>query len=135
MICHFLETDIPVLLFEDDGSLVYSPASKIKYQCSVMERRIKDMKEKRENVSPTGMMINVVFHLQDAELHFLFIARFLSVLVPFVNIPLPHPHILVGEQAVKMKLNLYIFHEEMHLIFPLRLILVSCFSHYLNNYK
>lgn len=63
MICHFLETDIPLLLFEDDGSLVYSPASKIKYQCSVMERRIKDMKEKRENVSPTGMMINVAFHL------------------------------------------------------------------------
>ncbi|NWZ44659.1 MCPH1 protein, partial [Brachypodius atriceps] len=48
------ETDVPVLLFEDDGSLIYSPANKIKDQCNAMERRIKDMKEKRENLSPTG---------------------------------------------------------------------------------
>lgn len=48
--------DMPVLLFEDDGSLLYSPASKIKYECNAMERRIKDMKEKRENLSPTGMI-------------------------------------------------------------------------------
>uniref|UniRef100_A0A669R3V1 Microcephalin 1 n=1 Tax=Phasianus colchicus TaxID=9054 RepID=A0A669R3V1_PHACC len=48
------ETDIPVLLFEDDGSLVYSPVSKIKNQCSEMERRINEMKEKRENLSPTA---------------------------------------------------------------------------------
>nr|XP_056712234.1 microcephalin [Euleptes europaea] len=47
------EMDIPVLLFEDDGSLLYSPASKIKYESSAMERRIKDMKENRENLSPT----------------------------------------------------------------------------------
>uniref|UniRef100_A0A8C7DVJ8 BRCT domain-containing protein n=1 Tax=Naja naja TaxID=35670 RepID=A0A8C7DVJ8_NAJNA len=52
------ETDIPVLLFEDDGSLVYSPTNKIKYQRSVMERRIKDMKEKRENVSPTASQMS-----------------------------------------------------------------------------
>ncbi|NXC55493.1 MCPH1 protein, partial [Aleadryas rufinucha] len=48
------ETDIPVLLFEDNGSLIYSPVNKIKDQCNAMERRIKDMKEKRENSSPTG---------------------------------------------------------------------------------
>ncbi|XP_061478893.1 microcephalin isoform X2 [Rhineura floridana] len=54
------ETDIPVLFFEDDGSLVYSPASKIKYQCSAMERRIKDMKEKRENLSPTASQMSQV---------------------------------------------------------------------------
>ncbi|XP_032072460.1 microcephalin [Thamnophis elegans] len=58
------KTDIPVLLFEDDGSLVYSPASKIKYQCSVMERRIKDMKEKRENVSPTASQLS---QMSDAD--------------------------------------------------------------------
>ncbi|XP_070588974.1 microcephalin isoform X2 [Erythrolamprus reginae] len=52
------ETDIPVLLFEDDGSLMYSPASKIKYQCSLMEKRIKDMKEKRDNVSPTASQLS-----------------------------------------------------------------------------
>lgn len=53
---HFLcvETDVPVLLFEDNGSLLYSPVNKIKHECSAMERRIKEMKEKRENLSPTG---------------------------------------------------------------------------------
>ncbi|XP_015672661.1 microcephalin [Protobothrops mucrosquamatus] len=58
------ETDIPVLLFEDDGSLVYSPASKIKYQCGIMEKRIKDMKEKRENVSPTASQLS---QMSDAD--------------------------------------------------------------------
>ncbi|NXQ40776.1 MCPH1 protein, partial [Catharus fuscescens] len=48
------ETDVPVLLFEDNGSLIYSPVNKIKDQCNTMERRINDMKEKRENLSPTG---------------------------------------------------------------------------------
>ncbi|NXY34739.1 MCPH1 protein, partial [Pomatorhinus ruficollis] len=48
------ETDVPVLLFEDNGSLIYSPANKIKDQWNAMERRIKDMKEKRENLSPTS---------------------------------------------------------------------------------
>ncbi|XP_055666329.1 microcephalin isoform X2 [Falco peregrinus] len=45
------ETDVPVLLFEDNGSLVYS-SLKIKDQYSAMERRIK--KENGENVSPTA---------------------------------------------------------------------------------
>ncbi|XP_061316630.1 microcephalin isoform X2 [Pezoporus flaviventris] len=48
------EIDVPVLLFEDNGSLVYSPVNKVKDQYSAMERRIKEMKEKRENISPTG---------------------------------------------------------------------------------
>ncbi|NWH99199.1 MCPH1 protein, partial [Tichodroma muraria] len=48
------ETDVPVLLFEDSGSLIYSPVNKIKDQCNAMERRIKDMKERRENLSPAG---------------------------------------------------------------------------------
>ncbi|KFQ37078.1 Microcephalin, partial [Mesitornis unicolor] len=43
------ETDVPVLLFEDNGSLAYSPVNKIKDPC----RRIK-MKEKRENISLTA---------------------------------------------------------------------------------
>ncbi|XP_025952807.1 microcephalin isoform X2 [Dromaius novaehollandiae] len=54
------ETDIPVLLFEDDGSLVYSPVNKIKDQCSAMERRIKEMKEKRENLSLTASQISQI---------------------------------------------------------------------------
>ncbi|NWR17996.1 MCPH1 protein, partial [Emberiza fucata] len=48
------DTDVPVLLFEDNGSLIYSPVNTIKDQCNEMERRIKDMKEKKENLSPTG---------------------------------------------------------------------------------
>ncbi|NXU18555.1 MCPH1 protein, partial [Pardalotus punctatus] len=47
-------TDVPVLLFEDNGSLIYSPANKTKDECNAMERRIKDMKEKRETLSPAG---------------------------------------------------------------------------------
>ncbi|KAG8124188.1 hypothetical protein E2320_019479 [Naja naja] len=62
------QTDIPVLLFEDDGSLVYSPTNKIKYQRSVMERRIKDMKEKRENVSPTELESNHLLNSSFANL-------------------------------------------------------------------
>ncbi|KFQ67102.1 Microcephalin, partial [Phaethon lepturus] len=54
------ETDVPVLLFEDNGSLVYSPVSKIKDQCSAMERRIKEMKEKRENLSPTASQMSQI---------------------------------------------------------------------------
>ncbi|NXA27368.1 MCPH1 protein, partial [Ibidorhyncha struthersii] len=54
------ETDVPVLLFEDNGSLVYSPVSKIKVQCSAMERRIKEMKEKRENLSPTASQMSQI---------------------------------------------------------------------------
>ncbi|NXO68807.1 MCPH1 protein, partial [Phainopepla nitens] len=48
------ETDVPVLLFEDNGSLIYSPVNKIKGQCKAEERRINDMKEKRENLCPAG---------------------------------------------------------------------------------
>lgn len=55
-----VETDVPVLLFEDNGSLAYSPVSKIKVQYSAMERRIKEMKEKRENLSPTGKKLNFI---------------------------------------------------------------------------
>ncbi|NXL01730.1 MCPH1 protein, partial [Mesembrinibis cayennensis] len=54
------ETDVPVLLFEDNGSLIYSPVNKIKNQCSVMERRIKEMKEKRENLSPTASQMSQI---------------------------------------------------------------------------
>ncbi|NWX46265.1 MCPH1 protein, partial [Steatornis caripensis] len=54
------ETDVPVLLFEDNGSLVYSPVNKIKDQCSAMERRVKEMKEKRENLSPTASQMSQI---------------------------------------------------------------------------
>ncbi|NXG04413.1 MCPH1 protein, partial [Sakesphorus luctuosus] len=57
------ETDVPVLLFEDNGSLVYSPVTKVKDQCNVTERKIKDKKEKRENLSPTEIdILSVSFY-------------------------------------------------------------------------
>ncbi|XP_053879930.1 microcephalin isoform X1 [Malaclemys terrapin pileata] len=61
------ETDIPVLLFEDDGSLAYSPTNKIKDQCSAMEKRIKDMKEKRENLSPTASQMSQISTLNSTQ--------------------------------------------------------------------
>ncbi|XP_051470191.1 microcephalin isoform X1 [Apus apus] len=64
------ETDVPVLLFEDNGSLVYSPVSKIKDQCSAMERRIKEMKGKRENLSPAEQMedcLNSSYYLWETD--------------------------------------------------------------------
>ncbi|NXG89464.1 MCPH1 protein, partial [Stercorarius parasiticus] len=54
------ENDVPVLLFEDNGLLGYSPVNKIKNQCNAMERRIKDMKEKRENLSPTASQMSQI---------------------------------------------------------------------------
>lgn len=57
----FLCVETPVLLFEDDGSLVYSPVNKIRNQSNGMERRIKEMKEKRENLSPTGNKLNFIY--------------------------------------------------------------------------
>uniref|UniRef100_A0A663N2U0 Microcephalin 1 n=1 Tax=Athene cunicularia TaxID=194338 RepID=A0A663N2U0_ATHCN len=50
------ETDVPVLLFEDNGSLVFSPVKKD--QCSVMERRIRETKEKRD-LSPTASQMSL----------------------------------------------------------------------------
>ncbi|XP_051831945.1 microcephalin isoform X1 [Antechinus flavipes] len=48
-----IDNDVPVLLFEADGSLIYSPTAKIKDQCNAMEKRLQEMKDKRENLSPT----------------------------------------------------------------------------------
>ncbi|KAL2761566.1 microcephalin isoform 7, partial [Daubentonia madagascariensis] len=50
-----LDNDVPVLLFESNGSLVYSPTSKINSSHHItMEKRLQEMKEKRENLSPTS---------------------------------------------------------------------------------
>ncbi|XP_012638668.1 microcephalin [Microcebus murinus] len=50
-----LDYDVPILLFESDGSLTYSPTSQVNSSHhSVMEKRLQEMKEKRENLSPTS---------------------------------------------------------------------------------
>ncbi|KAK2093979.1 BRCA1 associated RING domain 1 [Saguinus oedipus] len=50
-----LDDDVPILLFESNGSLTYSPRMKIdNSHHSAMEKRLREMKEKRENPSPTS---------------------------------------------------------------------------------
>ncbi|XP_077610369.1 microcephalin [Crocuta crocuta] len=53
-----LDNDVPVLLFESNGSLIYSPTIKMySGQHSTMEKRLQQMKEKRENLSPTSSQL------------------------------------------------------------------------------
>nr|XP_054417133.1 microcephalin isoform X5 [Pongo abelii] len=50
-----LDGDVPILLFESNGSLIYSPTIEINSSHhSAMENRLQEMKEKRENLSPTS---------------------------------------------------------------------------------
>lgn len=49
-----LDNDTPVLLFESNGMLTYSPTVKVYSHHSSMEKRLQEMKEKRENLSPTS---------------------------------------------------------------------------------
>uniref|UniRef100_A0A452RU46 Microcephalin n=1 Tax=Ursus americanus TaxID=9643 RepID=A0A452RU46_URSAM len=53
----YKDNDVPVLLFESNGSLMYSPTIKTcAGQHSTMQRRLQEMKEKRENLSPTSSL-------------------------------------------------------------------------------
>nr|XP_036279065.1 microcephalin [Pipistrellus kuhlii] len=50
-----LDNDVPVLLFESSGALMYSPtATAHRGRLSAMEQRLQEMKEKRANLSPTS---------------------------------------------------------------------------------
>ncbi|XP_058380885.1 microcephalin isoform X4 [Diceros bicornis minor] len=50
-----LDNGVPVLLFESDGSLMYSPTIKMYSGHHIgMEKRLQEMKEKRENLSPAS---------------------------------------------------------------------------------
>ncbi|XP_073445276.1 microcephalin isoform X2 [Dendrobates tinctorius] len=50
--------DIPILTFDDDGTLLYSPKSVVAGRFNAMEKRIQDMKDKRENLSPTASQMS-----------------------------------------------------------------------------
>ncbi|XP_036754111.2 microcephalin isoform X3 [Manis pentadactyla] len=53
-----MDNGVPVLLFDPSGSLVYSPTIKMySGQQSAMEKRLQEMKEKRENLSPTSSQV------------------------------------------------------------------------------
>ncbi|XP_058881028.1 microcephalin isoform X5 [Acipenser ruthenus] len=47
-------TGVPVLPFDEDGSTAYSPTLAVPLRGDAMAQRLKEMKEKRENLSPTG---------------------------------------------------------------------------------
>ncbi|XP_055272302.1 microcephalin isoform X1 [Moschus berezovskii] len=71
-----LGTNVPVLLFESNGSLVYSPTGKVyRGHHSAMKKRLQEMKEKRENLSPTSSQMieqpdyNTVNSLREASLN------------------------------------------------------------------
>nr|XP_044616600.1 microcephalin isoform X7 [Equus asinus] len=50
-----LDNGVPVLLFESNGSLMYSPTIKMYSGHHIaMEKRLQEMKEKRENLSPAS---------------------------------------------------------------------------------
>ncbi|XP_016830564.1 microcephalin isoform X2 [Cricetulus griseus] len=49
-----LDDGVPVLLFESPRSLVYSSMTPIRNHKSTMEKRLQEMREKRENLSPTS---------------------------------------------------------------------------------
>ena len=52
--CLLSDDDIPVLMFESSGSLMYSPTTTThRGHHLAMEKRLQEMKEKRENLSPT----------------------------------------------------------------------------------
>lgn len=48
----FTVTDVSPIIIDEENGIVYSPALR---RSDYMAQRLKDMKEKRENLSPTGM--------------------------------------------------------------------------------
>ncbi|NWI91794.1 MCPH1 protein, partial [Pitta sordida] len=91
------ETDVPVLLFEDNGSLIYSPVNKMKSQCKAMERRRKHMKKRY--LSPTVSSSSITTTLCNFTLGTDHFAKKL-ILFQFCSIHLCH-HFLcfAGEQT------------------------------------
>ncbi|XP_023373337.1 microcephalin [Otolemur garnettii] len=61
-----LGSDVPVLLFESNGSLIYSPPSNSSSHHSTMEKRLQQIKEKSENLPPTPSQI--IIHPHDNPL-------------------------------------------------------------------
>ncbi|XP_077146167.1 microcephalin isoform X1 [Ranitomeya variabilis] len=59
--------DIPILTFDDDGTLLYSPKSVVADRFNAMEKRIQDMKDKRENLSPTASQMSQIFNTSSHE--------------------------------------------------------------------
>ncbi|XP_053566347.1 microcephalin [Bombina bombina] len=56
-----VSVDVPVLLFDEDGTLMYSPKAVVSDRSNAMEKRLKEMKNKRENLSPTASQMTQTF--------------------------------------------------------------------------
>ncbi|XP_066459710.1 microcephalin isoform X2 [Eleutherodactylus coqui] len=59
-----VQKDIPRLSFnndDDDWTVLYSPKAVIADRCNAMEKRIQEMKNKRENLSPTASQMSQLF--------------------------------------------------------------------------
>lgn len=50
--------DVPVLLFDEDGELMYSPKATVVHRGNAMEKRLQEMKYRRENLSPTASQMS-----------------------------------------------------------------------------
>ncbi|XP_069091912.1 microcephalin isoform X2 [Pleurodeles waltl] len=50
--------DVPVLLFDEDGELMYSPKTTVVHRGNAMEKRIQEMKYRREHLSPTASQMS-----------------------------------------------------------------------------
>ncbi|KAM4042426.1 microcephalin [Anomaloglossus baeobatrachus] len=53
--------DIPILVFDDDGTILYSPKAVVADRFNAMEKRIQEMKDKREQLSPTASQMSHTF--------------------------------------------------------------------------
>ncbi|XP_075125644.1 microcephalin [Leptodactylus fuscus] len=59
--------DVPLLSFDDDGTLLYSPKAVVADRCNAMEKRIQEMKNKRENLSPTASQVSQTFEFSSLK--------------------------------------------------------------------
>ncbi|XP_018423099.1 PREDICTED: microcephalin [Nanorana parkeri] len=50
--------DVPTLSFDDEGSLLFSPVAVIADRSNAMEKRLQQMKDARENLSPTASQMS-----------------------------------------------------------------------------
>ncbi|XP_075454323.1 microcephalin isoform X2 [Ascaphus truei] len=53
--------DVPVLLFDEGGTLMFSPKAVAADRCNAMEKRINEMRNGRENLSPTASQLSQMF--------------------------------------------------------------------------
>ena len=56
LVCVCVVSDLSPLIIDEEHGIVYSPSSR---RAETMALRLQQMKERRENLSPTGMAVSV----------------------------------------------------------------------------